>query len=472
MSRKRRLESDVDEEYLEEYPELNTADKITLKEWEKVKDRMAETEPSVIKILQSDLLLDDKASLCELLNVYTNIPDFVSAEKLEIKKQITEEFKLAQNRYNQYQKYSKAEHACFEREMKELEQYVEMNDLKYNILRLNCSKSNKQNIYNEYNRYLQMDSRDDERGKLYTWLKWATALPYDSLKHFSQSNITATLKKVRERLNEELYGMESVKEQLLLFLHSKLRNPNLSKSSLGLIGPSGCGKTTIIRILSDVLEYPLEQISLGGIHSPDFLKGHPYTYIGAEPGEIVKKLCKMNVKNGILFLDEIDKVESSEVCSALLHITDHSQNHKFQDNYLSLLQIDLSKLWFIYSMNSRLKDRALDDRIYYISIPGYTKQDKRTIITNYLLKRVCVAMNWDKGSLSLSSEAIDYLIDSVAPDNPGIRPLEDAIYNVGRKVAFLLHNQNESELRCSFNTAKKIKLPYRICKEDIKLFLI
>ena len=72
--------------------------------------------------------------------------------------------------------------------------------------------------------------------------------------------------------------------------------------------------------------------SFGGIDKADFLKGHEYTYVGAQPGEIVKCLKRMVNKNGIIFLDELDKAaEHPDISAALLHLVDQSQNYDFRD---------------------------------------------------------------------------------------------------------------------------------------------
>ena len=134
-----------------------------------------------------------------------------------------------------------------------------------------------------------------------------------------------------------------------------------------MIGPPGTGKTTIARLLSTVLETPFAQMSFGGVRNADFLKGHDFCYIGSRPGEIVRCLSSMQYKNGILFMDEFEKIaDNKAITSCLLHIIDPQQNHEFRDSYLREVTIDLSYLWFIYSMNREPSDSALNDRLYKI----------------------------------------------------------------------------------------------------------
>ena len=96
----------------------------------------------------------------------------------------------------------------------------------------------------------------------------------------------------------------------------------------------------------------------------------------------------MKYKNGILFLDEFDKIsDNKDLCSALLHITDPIQNSEFRDKFLSDITIDLSYLWFIYSMNELPTDSALRDRIYTIEVPGYQLEDKICIVIDYLFPK-------------------------------------------------------------------------------------
>lgn len=479
MSKRHRKDSDSDYEPEIDFPKLLSCDKKTRTEFNQIRKEVEKTEPNIVNILNTPMLQTDKVELFQLFEIYGNTQDDVSVAKFDLKKHIQTKFDQAIVKYKQYQRYSEEEHKKFSQEIQNLEQYDENEELKYDIVKLNTNQANKRIIYHEYKRMSGMSVNEDELPKLKNWLTWALSIPHDRIKliDLNKQELTKFLQKVSRRMDEELYGMQKVKEQILLFLNSRIVNPNMQKCSLGLLGPPGCGKTTIVKILADVLEFPLEQISLGGVQSPEFLKGHQYTYIGAEPGEIVKCLKRMKVKNGILFFDEYDKVSGNkEVCSALLHITDSSQNNKFQDNYLSGITIDLSYLWFFYSMNQRPDDDALADRIFYVTIDGYSQLDKFFIVKDYLLRKAHKNMGWESGSVTLADEAITYLVDKISPSsNPGIRTLDHAITTIANKINFLYHHQNKQGKMTSFKTTfdigKKLTFPFCLGREKIDMFL-
>ena len=204
--------------------------------------------------------------------------------------------------------------------------------------------------------------------------------------------------------------------------------------------------TAISKALSECLHMPFTQMSFGGVTNPEFLMGHDYTYIGSRPGEITRCLIRMNAKNGIMFFDEFDKAtDKKDIMSTLLHITDFSQNYEFRDNYFPELTQDLSKIWFIYSMNEVPNDPAMRDRLEIINVEEYTREERTLILNDYLFpkysKEIAVA---DKIVTTEDGMKAIVEISSGHSDRKGVRELERCINLVIEKIYFFLCNKTAS----------------------------
>jgi ATP-dependent Lon protease len=476
-------ESELDDDYFtdNEYPNLKrlrSLNKVANQNFTETKMEILKTEPKIVKILEEPLLKKDRARLLQLYEIYkTSIPS--TENWLELRNSVNKMFNECKNNYNQHCRYTKDQHKKMKDQLEVLESYDPSIDLLYKILQLDTSIHNKQTIYTRYKELQNMSSHDDEKGKLRHWLNWAISMPHDDIKTFpfSNSQLTNFLRKVSKTMDEELYGMQHVKEQILLFVSSKIQNPHMKRCSLGLIGAPGTGKTVISRLLAKVLDFPFEQISLGGISNPAYLKGHEYTYIGAQPGEISKCLKRMKYKNGILFLDEFDKIsDNKDMCSSLLHITDPIQNSEFRDKFLSEITIDLSYIWFIYSMNELPADPALSDRIYTIEVPGYQLEDKVCIIIDYLFPKSLRNINTSESSIKVPPKVAEYIIKEKTDwkNCIGVRSIEKVVNNIVSKIDFLVKHQDKKGklkgLDVSFNTGKVIRYPITLTCDMIKIF--
>jgi ATP-dependent Lon protease len=201
--------------------------------------------------------------------------------------------------------------------------------------------------------------------------------------------------------------------------------------------------TAIAKALSECLKMPFSQMSFGGVNNSEFLVGHDYTYIGSRPGELSRCLIRMGAKNGIVFLDEFDKAsDKKDVMSALLHITDFSQNNEFRDNYFPELTQDLSKIWFIYSMNELPTDPAMLDRLEVIKVEEYSTLERIEISKNYLFPKYISELSILKDRILLSDCGIKKIVDCASGglDKKGVRDLERYINIIIEKVYFYLSN--------------------------------
>jgi ATP-dependent Lon protease len=228
------------------------------------------------------------------------------------------------------------------------------------------------------------------------------------------------------------------------------------------------GKTQLSICLAEAMGLPFAQISLGGMRDVHVLTGHSPTYIGARPGAIVGSLEKMGYCNGVLFLDEFDKItdtaEGKAIYSTLLHILDYAQNSHFQDMYMPEIPINLSNLLIVIAMNDDTQlDPYLRDRLSIVKINPYTLEERIIIGLEYMIPKICKRLDFNANDIQLSSSTMKHLISKIKKEE-GVRSLERALNTIYERINVI------RQLSKTHNTNKKIKLSYSI--PNFKLPLI
>ena len=451
-----------------ELPKSIRGNRKLLKKSEKIIESLEKDEPSMEKILKSKIRFKRRKEMFEWFFIYSyTFPN--SEDRVLLKEDLN-------RRLRQYEK----EFIEFE---KNKEKFLEMEKVKKEesdiyywkkkLLEIQTNKENRILLFQKYNELESREYHDEEYYKLLYWFRKALLLPYDNIITIKTENTMSLLKELKRSMDEELFGMEKVKEQILLYVHNKLMFPNNKSQCLGLIGPPGVGKTSIALCLSRILNIPFEQISLGGVSHADYLRGHDFTFVGSKPGVIASSLMKMKVKNGILFLDEYEKIsENKDVVNSLLHITDTSQNMNFKDNFFGEILIDLSKIWYICSMNEKPSDVALSDRIFYIKCDGYSQKEKIEIIKHYLLPSGLINIGLTKNDIEMDDKTIVNFIEQIGSDEKGIRLLKQGVNSIISKVSFLVHNQQEIKMSFSLPSSYyPMKYPVKIETKMLEFFL-
>jgi endopeptidase La len=244
-------------------------------------------------------------------------------------------------------------------------------------------------------------------------LKFPWISPEDS-EFFKKKLEEKTPKKLFEDiesiLNKKVYGHDKAKEQFVLQIARWVSNPNGKGYSLGLVGPPGVGKTLLAKSVGVALDLPFIQITLGGQNDGEILHGHGYTYSGAQPGMIIRKIAEMGKNRCIIYFDELDKCNSkhgiNEISSILIHLTDPNMNQNFQDRFFQGIDFPLQNCIFMASYNdSSLIDPILLDRFVEVKVAPYTLKDKLNIIKDFVLPEIIEEIGLKK-VIKLSDEVI------------------------------------------------------------------
>ena len=284
----------------------------------------------------------------------------------------------------------------------------------------------------ELNRLLRMNPQIPDYSIQLNYLEFILDLPWNT---YSQDNFD--LRKVKEVLDSDHYGLEKVKERILEHLAVLKLKGDMKAPILCLVGPPGVGKTSLGRSVARALNRSFIRMSLGGLHDESEIRGHRKTYIGAMPGRILQSIKKAGTSNPVFILDEIDKVGKTfrgDPSSALLEVLDPEQNTSFYDNYLEL-EYDLSKVLFIATANSLGSIQpALRDRMEIIWISGYSTEEKVQIARRHLIPKQRENHGLKAKQVNITTPAIRAIIRSYTRES-GVRSLDRLIAAVMRYVA-------------------------------------
>jgi len=303
-----------------------------------------------------------------------------------------------------------------------------------------------QKIYaEELERLMQTEKNSSEFQVIRTYLDWITCLPYGIY-----TEETLELKRAREILDRDHYGLNDVKNRILEFIAvSKLRGTSTGKI-LCFSGPPGVGKTSIAKSIAEALNRKFHRISLGGMDDVSELKGHRRTYLGSRPGKIISALKSVGSENPVILIDEIDKIGSTSRGSPesiLLEILDPQQNSSFSDHYLDTT-VDLSKVLFLCTANETYNiSRPLRDRMEIVDVEGYTTEEKAKIFENYLYPKAIQETSLDQhlSRFSFTPDIKSLLIEDYCRE-AGVRDLQKMLNKILEKVAVKVVNGEESHI--------------------------
>lgn len=353
-----------------------------------------------------------------------------------------------------------------------LNQFIKKNDIK--IKRISHSGKSNDVIKNDIIACLDTLKEDNEVWVSFLMTTYNDLYTQQNFIQKSMTTINSNLDEVKDyisyiddTLNESVYGHDTAKKQIKRIIGQWISGEN-NGYCFGFEGPPGVGKTSlakngIAKCLKDAEgnSRPFSFIAIGGSSNGSTFEGHNYTYVGSSWGKIVDILMESKCMNPIIFIDELDKISKTEngkeLIGILTHLIDSSQNERFQDKYFNGINIDVSKVLFIFSYNDvSIIDRILLDRIHRVKFDRLTIIDKIEITRKHLLKEIAGKLGM-KGQVSLDDETIRFIVNRYTNES-GVRKLKEILFEIYSQI-------NLEILEHSFELES---LPIVLTKENIE----
>ncbi len=285
----------------------------------------------------------------------------------------------------------------------------------------------------ELRRLERMAEGAAEAGMVRSYLEAMTELPWRL-----GSEPPIDIAGARRILDEDHYDLDKIKRRILEFLAVRKLNPDGHGPILCFVGPPGVGKTSLGQSIARAIGRKFVRISLGGVHDEAEIRGHRRTYVGAMPGNVIQALRRIGSRNGVVMLDEIDKLGAGgfqgDPASAMLEVLDPAQNGTFRDAYLGV-PFDLSQVLFIATANVLdTISGPLRDRMEIVRLSGYTAEEKVAIARGHLVPRQLLQNGLSEAAVTLDDAGLNLVIDGYTRE-AGVRNLEREIGAVFRSVA-------------------------------------
>lgn len=240
----------------------------------------------------------------------------------------------------------------------------------------------------------------------------------------------------RRILDEELYGMERVKQRIIETIIQINRTHTLPAYGLLLVGPAGTGKSQIAYAVARILKLPWTTLDMSSINDPEQLTGSSRVYANAKPGIIMEAFSMAGESNLVFIINELDKANAGKgngnPADVLLTLLD---NLGFTDNYMECM-IPTVGVYPIATANDKSQISApLMSRFAVIDIPDYTAEEKKIIFSKFALPKIRKRMSLKENEVVVTEEALDEIVELYA-NTTGIRDLEQAAEHIAANALY------------------------------------
>lgn len=260
----------------------------------------------------------------------------------------------------------------------------------------------------------------------------------------------------RRILDEELFGMESVKQRIIETVIQINRTHTLPAYGILLVGPAGTGKSQIAYLVAKILKMPWTTLDMSSINDAEQLTGSSRIYSNAKPGIIMESFNMAGESNLVFIINELDKAASGKgngnPADVLLTLLD---NLGFTDNYMECM-IPTGGVYPIATANVKEDISApLMSRFAVIDIPDYTQEEKKIIFSKFALPKVLKRIGLLQGEIVLTGEGLDELIEQYK-NTSGIRDLEQAAEHLAANALYQIEVDHVKQVVFDAEMVKKL----------------
>src|SRR5687767_520075 len=392
------------------------------------------------------LKLEQKQQVLEMFEVKQRLEHLLSQleteiDILQVEKRIRGRVKRQMEK-SQREYYLNEQVKAIQKELGEGEEGADLEEMEKRIKRAHMPKDARKKAEAELKKLKLMSPMSAEATVVRNYIDTIVNLPWKK-----KSKISKDIKQAQEILDKDHYGLEKVKERIVEYLAVQTRVDKMKAPILCLVGAPGVGKTSLGQSIAKATNRKFVRMSLGGVRDEAEIRGHRRTYIGSMPGKILQNMSKVQVKNPLFLLDEVDKMGADwrgDPSSALLEVLDPEQNSTFTDHYIEV-EYDLSEVMFVATANTLNIPAPLLDRMEVIRLSGYTEDEKMNIAIRYLLPKQVTATGLKDGELAVSDAAIRDIVRYYTRE-AGVRALERELSKICRKaVKQLLTEKKDGE---------------------------
>lgn len=250
----------------------------------------------------------------------------------------------------------------------------------------------------------------------------------------------------RRILDEELYGLESVKQRIMETVIQVNRTHTLPSYGLLLCGPAGVGKSQIAYAVARILKLPWTTLDMSSINDPEQLTGSSRIYSNAKPGIIMEAFSNARTSNLVFIINELDKANSGKgngnPADVLLTLLD---NLGFTDNYMECM-IPTMGVYPIATANVKADISApLMSRFAVIDIPDYTVEEKKEIFRRFSLPKVLKRIGMTSDECQVTEDGLDAVMEKFVIST-GIRNVEQAAEHLAANALYQIEVDGVKEV--------------------------